>query len=59
VASNLGVLGDLSGTAAFTGLASQVGGVHGEVATDRATINYVAVSAANASCFFIYAYRVL
>jgi hypothetical protein len=59
VASNFATSEDLSGNTATTATAGQCGGISANTTNDRATLSYVAASAANRRHFFTFSYEVL
>lgn len=59
VASNLGAAEDCAGTGCAPGIAGQSAAILGDVANDRATLQWIAVDVSNQSWYFQYLYQVI
>lgn len=59
VASNLGASEDCAGVAASAGVASESAGILGDVANDRAQMQWITTDTGNHSMFFHFTYQVI
>lgn len=58
-ASNLGVIQDCAGTAFAPGIAGQGAAIVGDVANDRAQMQWIAGDITNQAMFFIFSFRII
>jgi len=58
VASDFSVILDCAGVAGWGGIASQVGSIQADTTNNEAVLDFVAVSVANAGCWFSFMYEI-